>query len=70
MTFLPDSEPERGNAASRLMDCFRKMSGNGEVVYLTKVDGGPPRDSEVHDALVDAGFVPSAKGYLLRVQPL
>ena len=66
MTFLPEADPDRTHASGWLMDCFRKLSGEGEVVYLTKVDGQTPRESGIHDELVEAGFVPSMKGYLLR----
>jgi len=69
MTFLPSTEPERENATRALMDCFRKLAEQGEVVYLTKVDSVTPRESDINEALMDAGFVPSAKGYLLRAQP-
>ena len=65
-TFLPDADPDRAEAIDQLMNSFRRWSDEGEVVYLTKVDGGSPSDSEIHDALIEVGFVPSVKGYLLR----
>lgn len=68
LTFLPDTNPERAEAVSRLMDCLQKLSDQGEVVYLTKINGAAPQDSSINDALLAAGFVPSAKGYQLRVR--
>ena len=65
-TFLPRDEPDRAQAIEGLMQCFLRMSELGEVIYLTKVDGGAPSDSAVDEALRETGFVPSAKGYLLR----
>ncbi len=68
LTFLPDTEPERAEAINQLMNCFRKLSDDGEVVYVTKVDGEPPRDSVINETLVATGFVPSSKGFLLRAR--
>ena len=68
LTFLPDADPERTEAIRGLMACFTKLSSRGEVVYLTKVNGETPRESGLHDPLLDAGFVPSVKGYLLRAK--
>ena len=68
LTFLPPDEPERSNSVEGLMTGLAKLSENGEVIYLTKVDGVAPRDSAVNEALVDAGFVPSMKGYQLRAK--
>ena len=66
MTFLPQEETARSKAVHALMACFKRMAAAGEVVYLTKVDGDAPSASELSGELVANGFVPSAKGYLLR----
>lgn len=35
-------------------------------VYLEAVDGAPPYETPWHEVLLDAGFSPSTRGYLLR----
>ena len=66
VTFLPECEPDRASAIDGLMACLKKLSGAGEVIYLTKVDGEPPSETPLREALIEAGFAPSAKGYQLR----
>lgn len=66
MTFFSDEEPEWSTAVQKLTSCFSALAGRGEVTYLTKIDGNAPHDSLLGKALLDAGFVPSVKGYLLR----
>ncbi len=68
LTFLPPDEPERSNSITNLMAGLLKLSKDGEVIYFVKVDGVAPRDSTINEALVDAGFIPSAKGYQLRAK--
>lgn len=66
LTFLPDQEPERAEAQARLMGALAQLAEQGEVVYLTQVDDTFPGDSPLQSSLIEAGFAPSTKGYLLR----
>lgn len=43
-----------------------RQTAVGRPVYLETVNGDPPYETPLHDALVDAGFSPSRRGYLLR----
>ena len=68
LTFLPETEPERSQFTTALMNTLNETAEQGQVVYLTKVDNTTPGESDIAKALVDAGFVPFVKGYLLRAQ--
>lgn len=48
-----------------LMSLLRQASARGPV-FLEWINGAPPYQTPWHDALVDAGFSPSSRGYLLR----
>ena len=68
LTFSPQTPLDRSDRGQVLTDALVRIAEQGQVVYLTKVDGVPPGESAVAKQLVEAGFVPSAKGYLLRAR--
>ena len=68
LTFIPESEPERSQLTAALMDAFNETAVHGQIVYLSKVDNLAPGESTLAKDLVDTGFVPSVKGYLLRAR--
>ncbi len=69
MTFLPRNEPDRGRTIAALIAGLLKVAQGGQPVYLTRIDGGPPGDSVLSSELVNAGFVPTTKGFLLPRMP-
>jgi hypothetical protein len=68
LTFLPETEPDLSRVAANLLAALGGLAEHGEVVYLTGVDGAHPGESPLANAFVETGFVPSAKGYLLRAK--
>ena len=68
LTFLPETEPERSQLTAALMNALNETAEQGQVVHLSKVDDTTPSESAIAKALVDAGFVPFVKGYLLRAR--
>lgn len=49
-----------------LAELLRKLASGGPV-FLEAVNGARPYETPWHDVLVEAGFSPSRRGYLLRV---
>ena len=57
--------PESTTAAAPLIELLKRAAGVSPV-YLELVDGDAPYQTPWHDELVEAGFSPSRRGYLLR----
>lgn len=51
--------------AAPLTTLLRKLAAGGPL-FLESIDGARPYETSWHDALVEAGFSPSRRGYLLR----
>ena len=66
ITFLPETEPERGLARQALATALAQLASASDAVFLSKIDGGDPAASEVGAALTAAGFVATSRGYLHR----
>ena len=66
LTFLPESEPERSEARQALVRTLADMAAPGHPVFLAKVDGTHPSESELAEALSSAGFTATSRGYLHR----
>ena len=64
VTFLPESEPERGQVMRALADALAGIARPGASLLISKIDGGAPGDSPLSVALRDAEFSPSSRGYL------
>ena len=65
-TFLPAEDPERLSVISVLSNVMAENAVPGRPVLLTKIDGKPPRDSVLAEALLSAGFQATTKGFLHR----
>jgi ATP-dependent Lhr-like helicase len=57
--------PENMTVAAPLIDLL-KRAARVSPVYLESVDGDAPYETPWHDELIEAGFSPSRRGYLLR----
>jgi hypothetical protein len=66
LCFLPESDPERSEAQSDLVRALVMRARNAGPLYLTKIDGAEPGDSELSDYLKRGGFVATSRGYLHR----
>jgi ATP-dependent Lhr-like helicase len=66
LTFLPESEPERSELRQALVRTLADIAAPGRPVYLAKVDGMHPSESELAEALSSAGFTATSRGYLHR----
>jgi len=59
--------PEALAGPGRVVKLLQALAASGPV-FLESVDGAPPREAGWHDVLVNSGFSPSPRGYLLRVR--
>lgn len=66
LTFLAETEPERTADQQALVGALAQLVSASEPVFVTKIDGGGPGESELAAALTAVGFVPTSRGYLLR----
>jgi len=66
ISFLPESEPERGDARAALAAALAEMAGPGEPVFVTKIDGLAPGESDLAQDLSSVGFTATSRGYLHR----
>ena len=71
VTFLPDSEPERGDTAAAIAGALASLvaSGRRNVLLVARVDGEEPSRSPLARHLADAGFLAGSRGYLRRPAP-
>jgi ATP-dependent Lhr-like helicase len=63
-----DSQPDPTSARRALVAGLVSLARSGHPVYLTRIDGGPPADAPLSPLLIEAGFVPTTRGYLLRAR--
>jgi ATP-dependent Lhr-like helicase len=68
LTFLPPDEPARSAAASGLAGALNGLVAQGKrrALLIASIDGLPPNQSAMNDALVQSGFHPARNGALLR----
>ncbi|HEX4340844.1 MAG TPA: DEAD/DEAH box helicase [Polyangiaceae bacterium] len=68
LTFLPADEPARGAAARGLAEALNALvtQGKRRALLIASIDGLPPNQSAMNDALVQSGFHPARSGALLR----
>lgn len=68
LTFLPVSEPERGETAEAITQALAELveEGRRRAVLISKVDGAPPEESDLAPYLTAAGFSAGSRGYLKR----
>jgi ATP-dependent Lhr-like helicase len=66
LSFLPESEPQRGDARDVLVRTLADMAAPGSPVLLSKINGNDPATSELAATLIDAGFAATSRGYLNR----
>jgi ATP-dependent Lhr-like helicase len=68
LTFLPDGEPARSEAARQLAFALagRVERGDLRALLISAVDGAPAAKSALAPAFVAAGFSPSSRGLLKR----
>jgi ATP-dependent Lhr-like helicase len=66
LTFLPDTEPQRSEAREILARTLAKLAAPGSPVFVAKIDGVQPSESELTSSLVNAGFVATSRGLLHR----
>jgi ATP-dependent Lhr-like helicase len=70
LTFLSDSEPERGEDLAALAHALGDLvdGGRRRALLISEIDGAPPQQSRLADQLVGAGFTPSSRGFLKRAR--
>jgi len=68
LTFLPETEPERSQAAAALVRLLAHLvdSGRRRAVLVSQVDDQPVEQSFLSRFLLEAGFSPGSRGYLKR----
>jgi ATP-dependent Lhr-like helicase len=68
LTFLPGDEAQRLASASPLANALAGLVESGErrALLLSTIDGAPANKSPLGPALAEAGFTPSAEGWLRR----
>ena len=68
LTFLPESEPARGEAARDLARALAELvdSGRRRAVLISRIDGGNPSESPLARELAAAGFTLGSRGFLKR----
>jgi ATP-dependent Lhr-like helicase len=68
LTFLPESEPERGETAAAVASALARLveSGRRGALLVAKVDGEDPSRSSLAPFLHEAGFLAGSRGYLKR----
>ncbi len=64
--FLPDDEPRRSQAAQGIAETLAASADPLQGLTIATVDGEEPGLSPLAPALRRAGFVPSARGYVLE----
>ncbi|WP_437300978.1 Lhr family helicase [Sorangium sp. So ce426] len=67
-TFLPEAEPERGDAIRAIASALGALvdEGRRRAVLVATIDGEPAHGSPLARALSDVGFTSGAHGYLKR----
>ncbi|WP_434048342.1 MULTISPECIES: DEAD/DEAH box helicase [Sorangium] len=67
-TFLPEAEPERGDAIRAIASALAALVSEGRrrAVLVATIDGEPAHSSPLARALADVGFTSGAHGYLKR----
>ncbi|WP_437311795.1 Lhr family helicase [Sorangium sp. So ce388] len=67
-TFLPEAEPERGDAIRAIAAALAALVSEGRrrAVLVATIDGEPAHSSPLARALADVGFTSGAHGYLKR----
>jgi ATP-dependent Lhr-like helicase len=70
LTFLPEAEPDRSQAASALARLLAHLvdSGSRRAVLVSQVDGEPAAQSFLSRFLIEAGFTSGSRGFLKRRQ--
>jgi ATP-dependent Lhr-like helicase len=68
LTFLPADEPMRSDAAAGIAQALDGLvtQGKRRALLIASIDGAPPNQSVLNDALVRTGFHPAPSGALLR----
>jgi ATP-dependent Lhr-like helicase len=68
LTFLPESDPERGHAAEALASALAALvdGGRRRTLLITRVDGDDPGRSALASRLAAAGFTATSKGWFRR----
>jgi ATP-dependent Lhr-like helicase len=71
LTFLPDAEPERSEAAAAIAGALGGLvdGGRRRALLVAKVDGEDPSRSALAPFLREAGFLAGSRGYLKRTPP-
>lgn len=67
-SFLPDESAAYAETATAVAKSLAAMATPGISILLTRVDGKPPAESALSDALLSAGFAATTKGYLQTFQ--
>ncbi|WP_437641593.1 DEAD/DEAH box helicase [Sorangium sp. So ce854] len=67
-TFLPEAEPERGEAIRAIASALAALVSEGRrrAVLVATIDGEPAHSSPLARALAEVGFTSGAHGYLNR----
>ncbi|WP_437878807.1 DEAD/DEAH box helicase [Sorangium sp. So ce513] len=67
-TFLPEAEPERGEAIRAIASALAALVNEGRrrAVLVATIDGEPAHASPLARALAEVGFTSGAHGYLKR----
>jgi ATP-dependent Lhr-like helicase len=72
-TFLPEAEPDRSKAARAvaqvLIDRARSGFDAPRGMLIEEIDGLPPAEHPIRQALVEAGFIPGAMGLQATLRP-
>jgi ATP-dependent Lhr-like helicase len=68
LTFLPETEPERGHAAEALAKALSHLveSGRRRSLLIAQVDGDPTEKSPLAPHLSKAGFSATSRGFFKR----
>ena len=65
-TFITDAVGDRRRFAELLCKALADLAAPRRTVLLAKVDGKPPGDSVLRNALLDAGFTASSQGFMAK----
>ncbi len=72
-TFLPEAEPDRSKVARAvawvLIDRARSGFDAPRGMLIEEIDGLPPAEHPIRQALIDAGFVAGAMGLTATLRP-
>ena len=66
VTFLPESEPERGNAAAQVARVVAGLASVGRNIILAEIDGVAAQLSPLTRAFERAGFAMTSQGLFIR----